>query len=1046
MKVRLLSLLVWMVALGAGPARAQDVLVLYDTLAGDTPDLVAALQAAGFSVTYSDTVETGYDGSNPSPVPFDAVIHLNGETYDTEMDLQGQAALTTYVQNGGGYIHSEWSAYEIGEGRMLAMDELILLERAGATSGSVTLTAEAGQQAHPVLDHVAASFGFDATFNDGQAKFYGYDDPVVLMRDGASNAAVAVREWGLGRVVGFHHAGNYDSVVYHTLEDPDVQQLFVGAVEWVAAAGCLDDVDGDGYYDQACGGDDCDDTNPAVHPGAVEIGCNPIDEDCDGYADPGGADDDGDGYDECTGDCDDTDPNIYPGAYEDPCDHADTDCDGALHAQEEDADGDGWAMCEGDCDDADPAVSPGAVEVACDGLDNDCDGAGHPDEADADGDGESLCDGDCDDAAPSVHTSASEYCDAIDNDCDGDVDEWALDGTNWYQDADGDGYGTVLVSLVDCDQPTGFVSLSGDCNDANPFIFPGVTEARDTVDNDCDGLVDEGTFPLHALVITEVMQNPAMVLDDFGEWFEVYNSTATHMNLVGLVVTDLGSNEFIVETDLWVGPYSHAVLGAAADTGANGGVTVDYVWDVFNLANADDEIYLDHGGVLLDAIEWDGGTLWPDPDGASMSLEPTAYATDLNDDPIYWCESFTPFGDGDWGTPGDANTTCCEDADGDGHRDEACGGDDCDDTDATVHPDAPEICDGLDNDCSKLTPENVDVDSDGYTACEGDCAEGDPLRNPGWDEVCDGYDNDCDDTTDELADTDGDGFTICDDDCNDFVDTVYPGATETCDGYDSDCNGTLPGDELDVDGDGSLVCGGDCDDHEELTYPGAPEQCDGEDNDCDAEIDEDADEDIDGDGVNACQGDCDNENAYTYPGAAEICDGEDNNCDGYLPDEEADEDGDGLNECDGDCADNDPALNLADEDGDGITSCDGDCDDFDPSTYPGAEELCDGYDNDCDGVGDDQDGDGFDPIDCGGEDCDDSDPYVKPGGGELCTDGIDNDCDGDIDGEDDACEGGGAAEPDTGGCGCRAAGPAPAPSPLWLGPLALLAARRVRRS
>ncbi len=1024
-------------------AHAQDVLVIYDTLGGDTADLVAALQSAGFTVTYSDTAETGYDGTNPSPWGFDAVIHLNGETHEDGMDAAGQDELVDYTRNGGGYIGMEWSAYEVDLGRMPAMYDLILFERLGGATGNIVVSDFPGQENHPVLAHAPSPFAFNAGYNEGYLRVFGAEEPELLMTDGAGNAAVAIREWGSGRIVGFHHAGNYDHNLYHTLAHTEVQELFVGAVEWVAAAGCLDDADGDGYYDQACGGDDCNDADPAINPGAVEIGCNGLDENCDGWSDPG-TDADGDGVDTCSGDCDDSNAAVYPGAYEAPCDHVDNDCDGVLNPLEADADADGWSLCQGDCDDADATANPGAVEVACDGVDNDCDGVPHPDEADGDGDGESPCDGDCDDADPARYSGAAEVCDSIDNDCDGSVDEWAIDGTSWYQDDDGDGYGTLATAIVDCDQPPGFVSLSGDCDDANPFIFPGATEARDTVDNDCDGFFDEGTFPLNALVITEVMQNPDAVLDDDGEWFEIYNGTATHMNLVGLVVTDLGANEFTVETDLWVSPYSYAVFAGEDDPGVNGGVTVDYVWDTFNLANADDEIYLDHAGDLLDGIEWDGGILWPDPAGASMSLDPTAYATDLNDDAAHWCESFTAFGLGDLGTPGAENTTCCPDADGDGHRDDACGGDDCDDTDATIHPDAPEICDGLDNDCSALTPENVDVDSDGYTACDGDCAEGDPLRNPGWEEVCDGFDNDCDETTDELADSDGDGFTICDDDCDDAVDTVYPGAPEICDGYDSDCDGSMGQDEEDDDEDGVLVCEGDCDDDASETYPGAPEQCDNEDNDCDGDVDEDADEDLDGDGFNACQGDCDNEYAYTYPGAPEICDGEDNNCDGYLPDEEADEDGDGLNECDGDCADNDPALNLSDEDGDGITSCDGDCDDLDPDTYPGAEELCDGLDNDCDGTGDDQDGDGYDPIECGGEDCDDTNALIRPGAGEACSDGVDNDCDGDIDAEDSVCEGGGD-EPETGGCGCRTTGSPGAPAALSLLALLLLAAHRRRR-
>jgi MYXO-CTERM domain-containing protein len=46
------------------------------------------------------------------------------------------------------------------------------------------------------------------------------------------------------------------------------------------------------------------------------------------------------------------------------------------------------------------------------------------------------------------------------------------------------------------------------------------------------------------------------------------------------------------------------------------------------------------------------------------------------------------------------NGTCCGDADSDGYSAQTCGGDDCDDTDATVNPGAEEICNDIDDDCN----------------------------------------------------------------------------------------------------------------------------------------------------------------------------------------------------------------------------------------------------------------------------------------------------------------------------------------------------------
>ncbi len=87
----------------------------------------------------------------------------------------------------------------------------------------------------------------------------------------------------------------------------------------------------------------------------------------------------------------------------------------------------------------------------------------------------------------------------------------------------------------------------------------------------------------------------------------------------------------------------------------------------------------------------------------------------------------------------------CNDVDGDGHTDVECGGDDCDDSLATVYPGAEEICDGHDNNCDgEKLPTELDVDNDLVTECEGDCDDNNPDAVPGGMEVCgDGVDNDC---------------------------------------------------------------------------------------------------------------------------------------------------------------------------------------------------------------------------------------------------------------------------------------------------------------
>jgi hypothetical protein len=314
-----------------------------------------------------------------------------------------------------------------------------------------------------------------------------------------------------------------------------------------------------------------------------------------------------------------------------------------------------------------------------------------------------------------------------------------------------------------------------------------------------------------------------------------------------------------------------------------------------------------------------------------------------------------------------------EDLDGDGFTTHDG---DCDDTDADVHPDAEEACDGVDTDCNGLLPmEEEDADGDGVMLCEDDCDDDDDTVYPGAEEICDGIDNDCDGVVGDDVDADGDGSTPCDGDCDDGDPAVHAGAEEICDGVDTDCDGAVPADEADDDGDGYRACEGDCDDTDDTAFPTNPEVCDGVDNDCDGAPD--ADEvDADGDSVMICEGDCDDTRADVHSGHVEDCDGIDNDCDGS------------------------PGADEVDADGDGVMVCADDCDDGDPGVYHGATEICDGIDNDCDGSPGsfeaDDDADGYMVCE---SDCDDTNDVMFPGNPESC-DGYDNDCNSIIDDPD----------------------------------------------
>src|SRR5438132_5704829 len=100
-----------------------------------------------------------------------------------------------------------------------------------------------------------------------------------------------------------------------------------------------------------------------------------------------------------------------------------------------------------------------------------------------------LC-AECYDASSSDHPGATEVCNGIDDNCNGQIDEGVK--LTFYADADGDGYGNANVTTLACSAPSGYVSNSTDCNDANAAVHPGATEVCNGIDDNCNGQIDEG--------------------------------------------------------------------------------------------------------------------------------------------------------------------------------------------------------------------------------------------------------------------------------------------------------------------------------------------------------------------------------------------------------------------------------------------------------------------------------------------------------------------------------------------------------------------------
>ena len=450
------------------------------------------------------------------------------------------------------------------------------------------------------------------------------------------------------------------------------------------------DADGDGYGDPASevvgsaspgvdNGDDCDDTDAAVHPGAREV-CAGADADCDGPADGADAvdaawwfdDADGDGYGDdatavraCWGspsqlgegdDCDDTDADVHPGATE-VCDGADNDCDGSADG----ADAVGMSAWYADAD-GDDHGDEGSVAWAC-----------------AAPRGYVATPGDCDDTDPDVSPDGSETCNGIDDDCDLAIDEAGASGeSRWYPDTDGDGYGARTTSVRACDPPAGYADNAWDCDEDDAAVSPAGTESCNGRDDDCDGNTDEAGST----------GEPLWYEDGDGDGDGVPTSTTRACEQPdGYAATDTDCD------DADAGRSSLAVercdsadvdedcdgLADEADPDVTGSGTwyADLDFDGYGDATAAVTATCPPSDVVADASDCDDTDAAVHP-GATESCDA---ASDLN------CDGEVGTGDHD----GDGSVAC----------------EDCDDTRADVHPGATEAAAGIDDDCDGLIDEYV---------------------------------------------------------------------------------------------------------------------------------------------------------------------------------------------------------------------------------------------------------------------------------------------------------------------------------------------------
>lgn len=184
-------------------------------------------------------------------------------------------------------------------------------------------------------------------------------------------------------------------------------------------------------------------------------------------------------------------------------------------------------------------------------------------------------------------------------------------------------------------------------------------------DRGTPGAANDGTAPppppppppgTGALIINEVLADPRAVADAAGEWFEVRNLSDSAVDMNGWTIASLNDAAHVISGSVVVPARGYAVLGRNADTLANGGVRLDYVYagaTTLNLANANDYLVIRDGlGVTVDSVVWST----TQTAGASrMVIDSAADNTDMGGANWRVAATDQTFGAGDRGTPGKHN-------------------------------------------------------------------------------------------------------------------------------------------------------------------------------------------------------------------------------------------------------------------------------------------------------------------------------------------------------------------------------------------------------
>ncbi len=197
--------------------------------------------------------------------------------------------------------------------------------------------------------------------------------------------------------------------------------------------------------------------------------------------------------------------------------------------------------------------------------------------------------------------------------------------------------------------------LQSDNNDPANWAISDIQWPGTAGDFGSPGEPNQVPQPTAQIVITEIMINPLVSLESYGEWFELYNAGEEPVNLRYYDFLDNEFNAHTVVTDLIVEPNEYKLLAIYGDPAWNGNIDEDYVYTGITFDNTEDELIIrDMHGAAVDVVFYDDGGDWPLTEGASMYLinpfEDNFVGTSWTTSTELW-----PGSDGDFGSPGQAN-------------------------------------------------------------------------------------------------------------------------------------------------------------------------------------------------------------------------------------------------------------------------------------------------------------------------------------------------------------------------------------------------------